>query len=385
MAEESDLERSEPASQRRLEQARERGQVPRSPELSTFSVLLASGAGLLFLGPRLVGSLEAVMREALTLDRAAVFDTAQLGQRLQDGVAQALLGLSPLLLVVTVVALLTPTLVSGWLFTFEALQPDFARLNPWRGLARLFSFNGLIQLGKAVLKTLLIGGVATWAVWSERTEILALTSEPLEPALAHLAMMLGQNFLLIAGAFALVVAIDVPFQIWSHGRELRMTKEEVREELKETEGNPQIKARVRTLQREIARRRMMAEVPKADVVVTNPTRFAVALQYREAAMTAPRVVAKGSLLLAERIVGVGRAAGVPILEAPALARALFTHAEVGREIPPRLYTAVAEVLAWVYQLRRAGVSGEDVPRAPTDLPVPADLDPEAETTNAQPA
>ena len=381
MAEESDLERSEPASQRRLEQARERGQVPRSPELSTFSVLLASGAGLLFLGPRLVGSLEAVMREALTLDHAASFDTSQLGQRLQDGAAQALLGLSPLLMVVTVVALLTPTLVSGWLFTFEALQPDFARLNPLRGLARLFSLNGLIQLGKAVLKTLLIGGVATWAVWSERTEILALTSEPLEPALAHLAMLLGQNFLLIAGAFALVVAIDVPFQIWSHGRELRMTKEEVREELKETEGNPQIKARVRTLQREIARRRMMAEVPKADVVVTNPTHFAVALQYREAAMTAPRVVAKGSLLLAERIVGVGRAAGVPILEAPALARALFTHAEIGREIPPRLYTAVAEVLAWVYQLRRAGVSGE-VPRAPTDLPVPADLDPEAQAVTA---
>jgi flagellar biosynthetic protein FlhB len=336
----------------------------------------------MLLGPRLVGSLEMVMRDALTLDRSVVFDPAQLSARLTSGTEQALLGIAPLLLVVVAVALLAPTLLSGWLFTLESLQPDFARLNPLRGLARLFSWNGLIQLGKAVVKTLLIGGVATWVIWSERTEILLLISEPLNAALAHLAMLLGQNFLLIAGAFALVVAIDIPFQIWSHSRELRMTKEEVREELKETEGNPQIKARVRSLQREVARRRMMAEVPKADVIVTNPAHFAVALQYREPAMAAPRVVAKGSLLVAERIVGIAREAGVPILQAAPLARALFTHAEVGREIPPRLYTAVAEVLAWVYQLRRAEVGGGEAPRAPTDLPVPADLDPEAKSVAA---
>ena len=377
MAEDSDLERTEPASQRRLDQARERGQVPRSSELSTFSVLLASGAGLIFLGPRLMHSLETVMRDGLTLDRSAAYDPSQLGLRLLESAAQALLALSPLFLLVTVVALLAPTLVSGWLFTLETLQPDFTRLNLLRGLARLFSWHGLIQLGKAVLKTVVVGGVAAWAVWSERTEIVSLISEPLEPALAHLAGLLGYTFLLIAGAFALIVAIDIPFQIWQHRRELRMTKEEVREELKETEGNPQIKARIRSLQREVARRRMMAQVPKADVVVTNPTHFAVALQYREASMTAPRVVAMGSLLVAERIVEVAQHSHVPILHAPALARALFAHAEVGREIPARLYTAVAEVLAWVYQLRQAERSGGEVPRPPTDVTVPADLDPEA--------
>ena len=206
---------------------------------------------------------------------------------------------------------------------------------------------------------------------------MSLVSEPLEPALAHVAALLGQTFLLIAGAFALIVVIDVPFQIWEHRRELRMTKEEVREELKETEGNPQIKARIRSLQREVARRRMMAQVPKADVVVTNPTRFAVALQYREAAMAAPRVVAMGSLLVAERIIEVAQQAEVPILRAPALARALFAHAEVGREVPARLYTAVAEVLAWVYQLRHAERSGGEPPRPPADVTVPTDLDPEA--------
>jgi flagellar biosynthetic protein FlhB len=179
----------------------------------------------------------------------------------------------------------------------------------------------------------------------------------------------------VAGALLLVVAVDVPFQIWDHHRQLRMTKEEVRQELKETEGDPQIKARIRAMQREVARRRMMAEVPKADVVVTNPIHYAVALRYAERTMRAPRVVAKGSLLVAERIVELAREAQVPVLRSPPLARALFAHAEVGRDIPAALYTAVAEVLAWVYQLRRFESVGGEVPREPTAVPVPAELDP----------
>jgi flagellar biosynthesis protein FlhB len=378
MAEDTDLERTEPASQRRLEQARERGQVPRSPELSTLAILLASGVGLILMGSAVVGSLERMMRDALTVDRAAAFEPGQMMLRLFEGASGALLGVSPLFLVVVVVALLAPMLVSGWLFTFESLQPDFSRLNPWQGLTRILSWRGAIELGKAVLKSFLVGGVAAWGIWSERDEILSLIAQPVGPALTHLADLLGRTFLLIAAAFAVIVAIDVPFQIWSHRRQLRMTKDEVREEFKETEGNPQIKARVRSLQREAARRRMMAEVPKADVIVTNPTRYAVALRYREDGMGAPQVVAKGMLLMAERILDTGRSAGVPALRAPALARALFTHAEVGRDIPSALYTAVAEVLAWVYQLRRAQTGGGTVPQPPVDLPVPASLDPEAQ-------
>jgi len=382
MAEDSDLERTEPASERRLQQARERGQVPRSPELSTFSVLLAAGGGLIVLGAGLVKSLESVLRGALTLDRNGAFETGQMGARLFDAASAALMGLAPLLLLVILVALLTPTLVSGWLFSFEALQPDFSRLSPARGFGRIFSWHGLIELGKAVLKALLIGGVAVWAIWSTRTEIFALASEPLESGLAHLATLLGRSFLIIAGAFALVVVIDVPFQIWDFRRQLRMTREEVREEFKETEGNPQIKARIRNLQREAARRRMMQEVPKADVIVTNPTHYAVALRYREDSMRAPRVIAKGVELIAERIMELGADAGVPRIEAPALARALYAHAEVGRDIPASLFGAVAEVLAWVYNLRRAQESGGESPRPPVELAVPVALDPEAGTASA---
>jgi flagellar biosynthetic protein FlhB len=384
MAEESDLERTEPASTRRLEQAREKGQVPRSPELATFAVLMAAGSGLLLMGGALARSLVEVMRTSLTLDRAAVFDPAQMAGRLYDGTLAALLGFSPFFLLVVVAALLAPMLVSGWLFTFEAIVPDFARLSPLTGLSRIVSWHGLIELGKAVLKTLLVGGVAAAVVWSERAEIVGLVNEPLEPALMHLGRLLGFTFLAVAGALLLVVVVDVPFQLWDHARQLRMTKEEVRQELKETEGDPQIKARIRALQREAARRRMMAEVPKADVVVTNPAHYAVALRYRERTMRAPRVVAKGSMLLAERIVELAREAEVPVLRSPPLARALYHHAEIGRDIPAALYTAVAEVLAWVYQLRRFETVGGEAPREPTGVPVPAELDP-GEAPAASPA
>lgn len=380
MAEESDLERTEPASPRRLEQARERGQVPRSPELSTFAVLVAAGGGLLMMGAALVDSLEQVMRAGLMLDRSAAFDTAQLTSRLYESSAAALLGFAPFFLLVALVAILAPGLVSGFLFTFEALQPNFSRLNPLNGLKRIFSWHGLIELAKALLKTLVIGGVAAWAVWVQRAEIVSLLNEPVRPALTHLGALLGFTFLAIAGAFVLIVVIDVPFQLWDHARQLRMTKEEVRQELKETEGDPQIKARIRSLQREAARRRPMAEVPKADVVVADPDRYAVALRYAEETMRAPRVAAKGSLLLADRIVALARAGGVPVLRAPPLARALFAHAQVGQEIPGTLYNAVAEVLAWVYQMRRFEAEGGEPPREPARLPVPPELDPGPATT-----
>ena len=375
MAEESDLERTEPASERRLQQARERGQVPRSPELSTFAVLLAAGGGLMFMGSALLDTLTGVMRAGLSLDRTAAFDTSQLGDRLLDGAASALIGFAPWFLLVAVVAIVAPMLVSGWLFTFQSLQPDFAKLNPARGFSRIFSWPGAIELGKALLKSLLIGGVAAWAIWSQRAQMVGLVTEPLGPALAHLALLLGGTFLTIAAAFALVVLVDVPFQIWDHRRQLRMTREELRQETKETEGDPQVKARIRSLQREAARRRMMAEVPKADVVVTNPDHYAVALRYSEGRMRAPRVVAKGSMLIAERIVEIARDAAVPVLRAPPLARALFAHAEVGQEIPAPLYNAVAEVLAWVYQLRRFEASGGERPREPSGVQVPPGFDP----------
>ena len=385
MAEESDLERTEPASPRRLEQARERGQVPRSSELSTFAVLLAAGGGLMLMGSALVDTLTRLLRVSLTLDRTAAFDTSQLGARLYDGAAAVLLGFSPWFLLVALVALLVPTLVSGWLFTFQALQPDFSRLNPARGLGRIFSWHGVIELGKAVLKSALIGGVAVAVVWAERAEIVALVSEPVRSGLAHLAHLLGASFLSIAGAMALIVVVDVPFQIWDHARQLRMTRDEVRQELRESEGDPQLKARIRSIQRDVARRRMMSEVPKADVVVTNPEHYAVALKYSEGRMRAPHVVAKGATLIAQRIVELARSHEVPVLRAPPLARALFVHAQVGQDIPAALYNAVAEVLAWVYQLRRFETAGGARPQEPSGLSVPPELDPQFGTDSGRAA
>jgi flagellar biosynthetic protein FlhB len=375
MAEDTDLERTEPATPKRLQEAREKGQVPRSPELATFAVLLAAGGGLYYLGRALVGGLQNIMVQGLTLDRATAFRPDQMLARLHDGALAALLGFAPWFVIVVIAAVAAPLLVSGWLFTGQALVPQFSRLNPFSGLGRIFSVHGLVELGKALAKAIVVGGVAAWALYGDIEPILALPRESTDAALGHLGHLIVLTFLVVVGSMALLAAVDVPFQLWDHARQLRMTKEEVRQEMRETEGSPEVKARIRQLQREAARRRMMAEVPKADVVVTNPTRFAVALRYRQAEMRAPTVVAKGSALLAERIVEVARENRVPVLRTPPLARALHAHAELGREIPAPLYTAVAEVLAYVYQLERHSLYGGPEPTLPETLPVPPELDP----------
>lgn len=384
MAEDSsDLERTEPASQKRLEQAREEGQVARSRELSTFAVLAAGGGSLWFMGPGLMQGFSGVMRDGLSLDRAIAFDTELLPLRLHQLSFDALFALAPVFALVAGVALVSPLALNGWLFTAKPLTPDFQRLDPVRGFARLFSLHSAVELMKAVAKAFLVGGVAAWVLWRSRDQIFALVAQPLGVGLAHLGQLLGFGFLALAGALVLIAAVDVPFQLWEHHRKLRMTRDELRREARETEGDPQIKARVRTLQREAARRRMMAEVPKADVIVTNPTHYAVALRYREGAMRAPQVVAKGAHLLAARIRELAQEHGVPILEAPPLARALYRHAELGGEIPEALFHAVAEVLAYVYQLRRHRERGGAAPQLLRQLPVPADLDPDHPADRAQ--
>jgi len=375
MAEASDLERTEPASPRRLEQARERGQVPRSPELSTFAVLMAAGGGLVLMGASLADTLARMMRAGLTLDRAAAFDTAQLSTRLVDAAAGALFGFAPWFALVLLVASLAPMLLGGGLVSFQTLQPDYARLDPLRGLFRIFSWYGAVELAKVLLRSVLVGGIAVAVIWTDRAELTGLLSEPVRPGLAHLAHLLGVTFLMIAGGLALIAAIDVPFQIWDHARQLRMTREEIRQELAETEGDPRLKARIRNLQRDIARRPVVAGVLEADVVVTSPNQCAVALKFTEGRMRVPRVVAKGTAQVARRIVELARAHDIAALSAPPLARALLAHAPIGQEIPAALYNAVAEVLAWVYQLRRHQSAGAARPQPPSNLPVPPELDP----------
>lgn len=377
MAEDTGLERTEPASVRRREQAREEGQVARSRELSTLALLLAAGGGLWFMGAGLTEKLSGLMRHGMQLERALAFDTDLMLLRLKDSSVDVLLAFSPLLALLVLAGIASALLLNGWLFSFKPLLPDWGRVDPLKGLARMLSLHGVIEMLKAIAKAVVVGGVAAWVIWHNSGAALSLAAEPLGTGMAHLVHLLGTSFLIMAASMALVAAVDIPVQIWDHERKLRMTREEVRQENKETEGDPQVKAHIRSRQREMARRRMMAEIPTADVVVTNPTHYAVALRYQEGAMRAPRVVAKGAHLLAARIRALAEEHQVPILEAPPLARALYRHAELGDEIPATLYTAVAEVLAYVYQLRGCREDGGPMPRQPEFAPLPAGLDPGA--------
>ncbi|MDZ4200590.1 MAG: flagellar biosynthesis protein FlhB [Gallionella sp.] len=374
MAEDSDLEKTEQPSQRRLDQAREKGQVARSRELSTFAVLMAGGATLWFLGSSITQQMVNMLRDGLTLDKEVAFNTQLLIPRLFDLSMSMLITFSPLLLAVMLAAAFSPLLLNGWLFSTEALQPQFSRMNPITGIGRMFSTHSLIELAKAIGKSVIVGGVGAWVVWHNMEEVMTLSSQSPSVAIAEMGHLIGLSFMAIVGAMLLIVMIDVPFQLWDHNKKLMMTKEEVRQEHKETEGDPMVKGRIRSLQREAARRRMMAAIPTADVVVTNPTHYAVALKYSDKGMRAPTVVAKGSHLLAQRIREIAQEHHVPILEAPPLARALHKHTELGDSIPEALYTAVAEVLAYVYQLRRYEKQGGALPSEPSDLPVPPELD-----------
>ncbi|MGO4331924.1 flagellar biosynthesis protein FlhB [Cupriavidus sp. M-11] len=373
MSEESDLEKTEPASPRRLEKAREEGQVVRSRELATLIMLMSGVAGLATLGGTLATRLNAVMRAGLAFEPATAFDTSRMMSRFAMNTWEGLLAFLPLLLLFGAAALAGPMLLGGWMFSTQSLAPDFSRLSPLKGLGRLFSSQSLVELAKAIAKALLVGGVAGWVLWHRLPDAVALMSAPLHEALLHMLELVLHCCGMVAGSLVLVAALDVPWQYWTFFKKLRMTKEEVKQEHKDSEGDPHIKGRIRQQQRAMARRRMMSEVPKADVVVTNPTHFAVALRYEEGRMSAPRVVAKGSEAVAARIREIAVENNVPLLSAPPLARALHRHVEIGREIPAGLYTAVAEVLAWVYQLKHWHHTSGPHPTAPSDLLVPDEL------------
>lgn len=377
MAEDSDLEKTEQPSQRKIDQAREKGQVARSHELSTFSILLVGGATLWFMGADLNAHMVKLLRDGLTISPELVFDQNLMIPRLYDLSMDMLITFAPVLLLLLLAAFLSPLFLNGWLFSAEPMMPQFSRMNPVSGIARMFSTQSLVELAKAVGKASIVGGVATWVVWTHRDDVMQLATLSVSSAIPAMGSLIAGCFLAIVAAMLIIVAIDVPFQLWSHNKKLMMTKEEVRRENKETEGDPQVKGRIRHMQREAARRRMMAAIPTADVVVTNPTHYSVALKYSENGMSAPTVVAKGMDVIAHRIKEIALENHVPILEAPPLARALHKHTEIGDAIPEALYTAVAEVLAYVYQLKRYNAQGGARPELPGLLPVPAALDPAA--------
>lgn len=376
MAEESDLEKTEPASPRRLEKAREEGQVARSRELVTF-VMLTTGLGCLWAsGEMMAGHLGSALRNGLQFERASAFDASHMLVQAGSTILHALQALAPLLAAMLVAALVAPMLLGGWLLSAKSLAPKFSKLNPIAGIGRMFSTETLAELGKTIVKSLLVGGVAWWVISRNLPEIMALISEPVHEALAHTLRLVVNSCALIIASLLLVAGIDVPYQLWSHSHKLRMSREDLRQEQKESDGDPQVKAQIRRQQQQMAKRRMMAEVPKADIIVTNPTHFAVALKYSDKEMRAPRVIAKGTDLVALRIRALAEEHNIPVLEAPPLTRALYRHTKLDAEIPVALYAAVAEVLAWAYQLHRQVKEGGTAPPTPRNLPVPDTLDPE---------
>ena len=376
MAEESDLEKTEEPTGRRIEQAREKGQVPHSRELGTFLVLIVAGASFWMMGSWFFQRSLVIARKGFAIEPRYMHEPDLMLVRLGELSSDALYAFSPLFGLLLLAAVLPPFFLNAWVFAPKALVPDLNRLNPLSGLGRMFSWNSLMELGKAILKAVLIGGVAALLIWKERDEIFGLLAEPLEAALAHAGHLITFSFLMMVAALVVVVAADVPFQLWQYFDKLKMTKEEVKQEMKEMMGDPHVKGRIRSLQMQAARKRMMAAVPEANVVVTNPTHYAVALVYKTG-MSAPKVVAKGRGAIASKIRELATEHRVPLMEAPPLARALYKHTDIDTEIPSALYNAVAEVLAYIYQLSQWRQMGGNYPVPPRDLPVPPELVPEA--------
>jgi flagellar biosynthetic protein FlhB len=368
-------DRKLPATRRRIEKARTEGQVARSRDLGHFAAITAAVALLAALAPWLCDWLGRMLADGLRFDAALIAHPQAMGERLGELTLKMLAVLVPLFGVMFTVALASGLVAGGWNFSLQAMAPNFGKLDPLAGLKRLASGSQLTDTLKACVLALLIGGVGALYLrqhWLRHAELLSM---PLPVALAAGGELLRGGLLLVCGVLAAFALVDVPLQRQMLMRKLRMSTQEMKKESKENEGNAEVKGKVRQRMREMANRRMMAAVPLADLVVMNPSHYAVALKYDEREMAAPRVVAKGADLMALRIRDLAREAKVPVLHAPPLARALYAHAEIDKEIPARLFSAVAQVLAWVYQLRDAMAAGRSMTAAMPVPEVPSDLDP----------
>ena len=371
MAEEqTGQERTEQPTERRLQEARKKGQVPRSKELNTMLSLLLASISLLVFGGYISQNLMQISVEGFSIPRELAFDTAQLPFQFMYMASQALLALSPFMAIMLVSVFAGPLLMGGWSFSLESISFKLEKLDPIKGLARIFSLKSLVELAKALAKFVLLLGAAILVFFTIDQQLLSLSSMTPKAAGLEAATILVQVLLILSATTILIVALDVPFELWNHSKQLRMTKQEIKDEMKETDGNPQVKQRIRTLQRQLAEGRMMEDVKTADVVITNPTHYAVALQYLDRPGSAPKVVAKGKDLTALRIRSIAADCDIPIFEAPPLARALYRSTEIGYEIPHVLYMAVARVLAYVFQLKSATPT-DYVPK-PTDFDIPVE-------------
>ncbi len=368
-------DRQLPASARKLQKARTEGQVARSRDLGHLAALGAGGALLIAFAPQLTAWLARLVEQGLRFDAATLAQPGTMGERLGAAALGMLLAVLPFGAAIAVISVAAGVLAGGWNFTLKAIEPKFAKFNPLSGIGHLFSGQQLVQTLKACVLALVLGTIGVLYLRAQLPRFAALIREPLPAALASTGTLLEGGLALLLLALAAFALVDVPLQRQLLLRRLRMSAEEVKKEHKEVEGNAEVKGKMKAKMREFANRRMLAAVPQADLVVMNPTHFAVALKYDEATMGAPRVVAKGADLMAFRIRDAAKGAQVPVLQAPPLARALYAHAEVDREIPAALFGAVAQVLAWVYQLRASIAAGLPLATPAPEVFVPPGLDP----------
>ncbi|MDO9162345.1 MAG: flagellar biosynthesis protein FlhB [Methylococcaceae bacterium] len=370
MADDSDQEKTEEPTGKRLADAKKKGQIARSRELNTFVMLMVSAALFWMQGKSIGQGLIKMMRTEFQLKRETIFDPVSPVQHFQQTMIDGVMLIAPFLAVLLVAAILAPLALGGWIFNWDAVSPKPEKMDPIKGMARLFAIRGLVEMGKALLKIGLVFIVAYLLYNSFIVELLGLGNESLADSIPHALNIIATCFLLLSASLVLVAMIDVPYQLWDHNKKLKMTLQEIKDENKESEGSPEVKGRQRRMQMDMAQKRMMAEVPKADVIITNPSHYAVALKYDQNGGGAPKLVAKGVDLIAAQIRNLAMGAEVPLVASPPLARALYYSTELDKEIPQGLYLAVAQILAYVYQLKTAQQNKWAVPMPPGNIKVP---------------
>lgn len=366
-------EKTEEATPKKLDKAKEDGQVPRSKELTTTVVLLAGSLSLLWFGGLLSENMLDIARFNFTLSREEVFDPAVMLSRLGASIFSAFMGLMPIFGILALVAIAGPIALGGWLFSTKSLMPKMSRMNPAEGLKRMFSTKALIELAKALAKVVLIVFLSLYLLESLQDELLALAYEDLKSGIIHSMELGAWAAIFLSLVTILIAAVDIPVQIMEHTKKLKMTFQEVKDEMKDSDGKPEVKGRIRQMQQEIANRKMMAAVPEADVIITNPTHYSVAVKYKPETMETPIVIAKGVDQAAFKIREIAGVHKINIVESPVLSRAIYHTTKVDESIPKDLYIAVAKVLAYVFQLRHYKNGQGKRPNFPYSVDVPEDL------------
>jgi flagellar biosynthetic protein FlhB len=366
-------EKTEDATHRKIEKAREEGQIPRSRDLTTSAVLISGVVGLMIFGGYGASRLLAILQFNFDLSREKIFDTQSMFAQLGSSFYDALFALVPLFAVLVVAAIVGPMALGGFLFSSKSIMPKLERMDPIAGLKRMFSMKSLVELVKSIGKVLVVVGVAFLTLKMFEPQILGLGQEGLENGISHALHISLWSVLLISCSTLIIAALDVPFQIWEYAKNLKMSRQDIKDEMKDSEGKPEVKSRIRQLQMEMANRRMMSNVPKADVIITNPTHFSVALRYDPETMATPILLAKGVDETAMKIREIAREYKIEQVRSAVLARAVYHTTEIDSPIPQGLYLAVAQVLAYVFQLRSFRKGRGDRPDFPTNVKVPKDM------------